>query len=454
MRNPLPVAVADEFASADIGDKRLNARLVEIGVALSAGPASSFPDLFGEDAAQEAFYRFLRNDRVMLEKVLQPHREATVLRMADAPLALILHDTSECTFEGELREGVPELRPGTYGFNVHVSLAVSADGRRHPYGVLAASVIDDAKSHRDRWITQALESQERACGVTPCIHVMDREADVYSLFATAAAQKLRFVVRAQHDRLLAEVDEQERTLLEELGLCEDVAEREVFVSERRKTKKQAMPEEMKARPPRNSRVAKLRFRACTVTFPRPQRQDKALPKMLKLNVVQVHEVDAPAGTPPVNWLLVTTEPIGTREQVLAVVDAYRTRWLIEEFFKALKTGCSYESRQLESYATLTVALGLFLPLAWHLLLLRAYGRTENLSGRAVMDENRLKILSALARKLKKPIPPHPTARDVMLGVAAIGGHIKQNGEPGWQVLWRGYKKLLFAEEVLLTCGEM
>ena len=74
------------------------------------------------------------------------------------------------------------------------------------------------------------------------------------------------------------------------------------------------------------------------------------------------------------WQLVTSEPIGTQEQVLRVVDWYRGRWLIEEFFKALKTGCAYEKRQLESFATLQIALALLAPVAWQLLLLRQLAR--------------------------------------------------------------------------------
>ncbi len=230
----------------------------------------------------------------------------------------------------------------------------------------------------------------------------------------------------------------------------DVAEREVAISERKATKKTAMPDERKARLPRNSRIAKLRFRAVTVTIPRPQRQDKSLPETLKLNVVHVREIDAPAGTPPVDWMLATTEPVETREQILAVVDAYRSRWLIEEYFKVLKSGCAYESRQLESYATLTAALGLFLPIAWNLLLIRSYARVSGVPATAVMDEQRLALLRKLCAKIRRPVPENPTARDVMLGVAALGGHIARNGDPGWQVLWRGYRDLLFAEEVIMT----
>jgi len=91
---------------------------------------------------------------------------------------------------------------------------------------------------------------------------------------------------------------------------------------------------------------------------RPHEWPRTLPPSLCVNVVYVWEVNAPPGEDPVEWRLITSEPIDTLAQVLRVVDIYRTRWLIEEFFKALKTGCAYEKRQLESLQTLLVALAL------------------------------------------------------------------------------------------------
>ncbi len=88
------------------------------------------------------------------------------------------------------------------------------------------------------------------------------------------------------------------------------------------------------------------------------------------------ERDCPKGQEPIVWYLVTNEPIDTAEQVAEVVDAYRARWVIEEFFKALKTGCQIEKRQMESYEALRIALALFLPIAVRLLALCDAARTE------------------------------------------------------------------------------
>jgi hypothetical protein len=155
----------------------------------------------------------------------------------------------------------------------------------------------------------------------------------------------------------------------------------------------------------------------------------------------VIERDTPEGQDPVDWMLYTTEPIDTVADVLKIVDHYRSRWVIEEYFKALKTGCSYEKRQLGTRHALLNALALFIPIAWTLLLLRQQSRSADDPGSA-LTEQQIQVLRAV---MKRPIPLSPSGRDLLLAVAALGGHIKSNGDPGWLVLGRGFQKLLAYE---------
>jgi hypothetical protein len=103
---------------------------------------------------------------------------------------------------------------------------------------------------------------------------------------------------------------------------------------------------------------------------------KSGPPSLTVNVVRVWELETPEGEIPVEWLLFTSEPVDVAPQISQVVDWYRARWVIEEYFKSLKTGCAYEERQLESRHALENALALLLPIAWQLLLLRQLARDE------------------------------------------------------------------------------
>jgi hypothetical protein len=125
------------------------------------------------------------------------------------------------------------------------------------------------------------------------------------------------------------------------------------------------------------------------------------------------------------------------------VDCYRARWVIEEYFKAIKTGCQYESRQLETAESLLNALAIFAPVAWRLLLLRHLARCDgNATATDALTAKQVQVLKAVA---KKPLPAKPTARDAMLAIAALGGHLKNNGDPGWLVLGRGLHDLLLLE---------
>ena len=167
---------------------------------------------------------------------------------------------------------------------------------------------------------------------------------------------------------------------------------------------------------------------------------------MDLNVVRVFEPRPPKGEVPIEWILYTSETIDTQEALASVVDHYRSRWYAEEFFKALKTGCGFEKRQLESFDSLRRALALLVPAAWHLLAIRVVARWPTKRPASdIVDETQLAVLRVLAPDV--PLTSRATARDVMLAVAAIGGHVKQNGDPGWLVLGRGYEDFQRAELV-------
>ncbi len=133
-------------------------------------------------------------------------------------------------------------------------------------------------------------------------------------------------------------------------------------------------------------------------------------------MVHVFESRAPRGEPSVEWFLLTNLPIDSAQAITFAVDCYRARWSIEEFFKALKTGCLFERRQLESAHSLLNALAILTPVAWRLLLLRHLARPR--AGNQCSHPQAAGGPQAVA---KKPIPAKPSARDAMLALAALGG---------------------------------
>lgn len=142
---------------------------------------------------------------------------------------------------------------------------------------------------------------------------------------------------------------------------------------------------------------------------------------------------------------VTNEPCETPHEIVRIVDLHRCRWIIEEFFKALKTGCALEKRQFETRDALLNILALFLPIAVHLLWIRSCARdTPDAPATAVLTPLQLTVLRARSHR---PLSENPTAREALWVLAGIGGHIPNNGWPGWQVLGRAYVKLLEAVDV-------
>jgi hypothetical protein len=114
----------------------------------------------------------------------------------------------------------------------------------------------------------------------------------------------------------------------------------------------------------------------------------------------------------------------------------------------------YEKRQLESKHTLLNALAIFAPIAWQLLALRQLSRNRaELPADSILSPLKLTLLQ---RHPDVRLRPDATIRDAMLAIAALGGHIRNNGEPGWQVLGRGYEDLLLLERgaaLALRCDQ-
>ena len=265
---------------------------------------------------------------------------------------------------------------------------------------------------------------------------MDREGDSYELLAALTAHGDRCVIRLHYDRHVVPAGAPEPTRLSEVRAhAAVIVEREVTVAPRRDR-----PQRL-AHPARNGRVATVSFAACPVVLQRPRdHRASPSPATVAVNVVFGWEAQPPPGETPVEWWLVTTEPIDTIEHVLQIVEWYRTRWLIEEFFKCLKTGCAYEQRQLESLDTLLVALALLAPIAWQLLLMRHLAR-ELPETRATVALTGRQLAILRTTPAGAPLVATPSLRDALLVVARLGGHLRQNGEPGWLVLARGMQKL-------------
>lgn len=431
--------VAQEYVGGRFRDGRLTKRVVRMAARIAAAPAASFPTSLPESELEGA-YRFFGNRKVDAASILLPHLEQTLRRRGNDEITLAVHDTTTLSFRNEgQREGFGSLTGESQHLWTHATLAVKADGSRCPFGLLALST--EAEFRHERWLEHVDQANQRVGKSDRLVHLMDREADDYAFFSRLVANGSRFVIRLKHDRRVESSHDDVATISEELSHAALVVERDVMLNARGTNKGSKAK---KTHPARSARAAQLSVAGGPVTVRSPVGK-KGVPSTLNLHAVHVWEESPPPGEPAVEWLLITTEPVTALDDLLRVVDWYRARWIIEEFFKALKTGCSIEKRQLESFHSFSNAVAFFVPMAWHLLLLRHRAKHDaDGDGASSLPDSMLDVLRHIARK---PLPPQPSARDVLFAVAALGGHLKRNGDPGWQTLGRGYDKLREAAEI-------
>ena len=465
MTSSEPIDAPTDFLRTELGDARLNKRLVAISAALQERPSESFPKAFADDAATEGFYRFMANGKVEWQDVLGAHCEATRERCVGSGAVLAVHDTTLCQFGGaEVREGAFRTAKGKSGFLAHTCLAVSSDGSRQPLGILgmlpvvrlrgeeataSPGLVYDVESKR--WLDLVAVVHDELGSEVDVIHVMDSEGDAYDLLEFMVGLDAQFVVRLCHDRRILTQWGVER-LHDALPRAVTRLQRTVHISARPGEKGQKA---RKRHAERDERLCQLEVRVVATNLLRPDTSSAFLAG-IHVNIVHVVEPEPPEGVEAVSWVLATRAPVDTDAQVEAVVDTYRARWLIEEWFKSLKTGCAYQERQLESLDALLIAFGLLAPIATRLLALRWFARNEpDRPATDVLSETEIACLRVIERKKRRTLPRSPKVADVMLAIARLGGFLSQNKTPGWQVLGRGFddfQKMFSLYEFMQTGG--
>lgn len=462
--------VAAEFESLVLPDKRLVERVRKFIRLAWSSPSESLPQMLQDAAQLEGAYRLLNNDRVSFGALLAPHASNTCARAEQAGDVVVAHDWSTIETPYAAPEDVGYLPTGAAGYHGHFSLALQVEPGRpaRPLGVLSVQADFrteapkyDGKKKKYKTSTQTARSTDKAFlrwergieasalalqGCASVVHVADREADSYPLFCKVLQLGHGCVFRLRNDRRARCVDDDDNMLDEDWSRLSDILSEmqgqfECTVPLSKRGAKSA-PASKKAHPPRESRNAQLHYSATQVELRRPHYQPATLPQSLRVWLVRAWEPTPPDGQQAVDWVLLTTEPCTTAAEIMRVVDLYRSRWLIEDFFKALKTVCKLEERQFESRRALLNVLALFIPIAVHLLWLRTCARdTPDVPATEVFSPLQLQVLAHLS---PRKMPPSPTAVQAIWVLAGYGGHISNNGWPGTQVLGRAFVRLVEA----------
>src|SRR5258706_6299971 len=437
--------ISEEFEGADLGDERRNNRLLKIASALECDPAGGFPRAMRGDAELEAFYRFINNGSFSSDEILDPHLEAALQRACEAGEVLAIHDSSyfQPAKDAPRKEmGIKTANKGR-GFVAHVALLATMAGTPLGLGHLETLVRTGAKGHRSarrqgneedsekvtqRWLRSMQAIDEERAGRIEVDHVIDAEGDFFELLSAMQSVGARFVIRAAHQDRIVTSDGSDENLRQVVDRLEPRTWRKIQLGERRYNERLKGPHSRRRHPQRDARQARVAIASSRIVIPARSRTSGDGP--VSVNVVRVWEPKPPKGQPPVEWILLTSESVQSAETLLKVVDIYRKRWLIEDFFKALKTGCSLEKRQVASYAALQKVLALLAPIAYRLLLLRGIHRERSAKtpARVAFDPVDLMLI---AQAQRQPTKTPTTLHEAIMLLARLGGHIRNNGLAGW-----------------------
>ena len=465
------------FEAVALGDVRRSRRVVTLAAGWARQPGASIPQLSqGQAYASKAAYQLLGQAQATPDALQAPHRQLVSQHLQAPDTFLLVEDTTELSWPeaAERRPGLGPVGPGKptnqgvllhslvaaawpatdpdpaakrpalpllglLDQQFHVRQPVPAAEKAHPHG--------GSRPRQGRPRESALWANSlRAVGQPPAgtrwVVVADRGADIYEHLQQCQAQGLGFVVRAAQDRALV------------VGAAKTPAGR-LFALARTQPSHGTCTLALRGRPwqPAREVVLQVSFSE-PVALRAPQRPGGATGKgePVPASVVRVWEETPPEAAPGLEWLLLCDQPVADLAQAPTCVRQYTSRWLIEDFHKALKTGLGAEKLQLQTAARLFAAVALLSVVALALVDLREKSQLEpDLPAEvAGLTATELRVLRHRSRR------PLDTVYAVYLALAALGGHLGRTGDgpPGWQTLRLGRRSLRLLVEGIQMAAQL
>jgi len=416
---------------------------------LSHQPTGSIPEVTASASEAQSIYRFWSNPKVSAAAILNGHIAGTLSRIQPSQSVLAIQDTTDLDFTRHpATEGLGYInQTSQQGVKVHTTFAVSGAGE--PLGLLgqdcwvretpptpkkerpaaernANKPIEQKESNR--WLVGLRASEAAVPASRHLVHVGDREADIFELFAQPRGANSDVLIRAKSNRKLNN----------ETGKLFDAVARSPVLGEVSITVRRS--------PQRGERHARLTLRARSVRLEVPEhlpKQQLGL-RSIAINILLVEETTPPDdGGKPICWRLLTTLPLDSVEQACQCVQWYSYRWLIERFHYTLKSGCKMEALQLRSCERLLNALATYSIVAWRLMAMTYRSRlTPDVSCEVLFSAPEWRLLRRKFNPKSRAKRP-PTLQQAMIWLARLGGFANRKGDgpPGIKTLWRGYAQL-------------
>ncbi len=440
--------IDEEFGRAELGDRRLSARLLKMAGRFYEQPQSNIPLSCATAKEAKAAYRFLDNPDVTWDAILRSHVLATLDRLREQSTVLVATDTTSLNYSSHpAAEGMGYIcdNENARGVFVHDTMAFTPDGT--PLGLLDVQVwaresigVKEDRKSRDiedkesvKWLKayRAVSEAQKQCRTARLVMVADREGDIHELFCERAShpRNAEMLVRAERsrNRKVHGEDGQFDYLWTLLGQSAVLATRDLLV------------------PPaedRPARKARLEVRAAPVQLQPPKRKPH-LPSV-DAWAVYARETNVPQGVEPIEWMLLGTTPVADARDALERLEWYAKRWGIEVYHRILKSGCNVERRQLATVDRIFNCLAIDMVVAWRIFHLTMQGReAPQLSCAIYFAEHEWKALTTFVHKRKESPPTPPTLNEAIQLLGRLGGHLGRAGDspPGSEVLWRGMSRL-------------
>jgi Transposase DDE domain len=414
--------------------------------ALVARPGSCIRRLAGTRAREIQFTRFLRNGSVTATEMVAHAADRTAARAAGRDI-VVIQDTSELALGGRRAKANgygPVGKGGALrGLLLHAVLAVDA-GTGGVLGLVDAKAwnrkggkVTDRRSRKtsnkesQRWLDGSMRAGEVLAGAAHITGVSDRESDIYEHFARRP-DNVHLIVRACQNRKIETDDTDQVNLL--FSHVDGLPEQGRFEVK------------IPAAPGRKARTTELAVRFSRLVLRKPLHGAAAdLPATIALTMVDVRETSTPQDGKPIHWRLLTTHAVTNLDEARRIVDLYRMRWTIEEFFHALKTaGFDIEAADIgDPKVMIKFVTAVTVAAVTVMQLVKARdGTTDQVLADAFdpADQPILEALSAqLEGKTARQKNPHPKGSLAFAGwvIGRLGGWTGYYGKPGPRVMREG-----------------
>ena len=407
-----------EFGGASLGDERLSRRLVEIAADKAEQPDRAYCGVAEGDWPKiKAYYRFIDkpdDSGVTMSAILQPHRERTIQRMKAQKRVLCIQDGSDLNYstlegcEGLGSVGTNQTGKQSKGLHLHSTFAVTSSGL--PLGVLRAectareprspqedrplSAIPIEEKNTFSWIQGVRDCMDikRLTPHTSLVSVMDREADFFEIFDDQRrnCSPVDLLIRAQHNRKTMG----ENKLFEEVK--QSPIQSRIIIKIPRQSAR-VKKKNQKARSGRAARNAEVTVRYIRTELKPPPYFQETSP--ISLGIIHVQEENPPADAQAVEWFLLTTIDIQSKDDALDCIEWYCLRWRIEDWHRVLKSGCGVEALAHKTAERLKRAIAINLVIAWRIMLMTLLGREmPELPPDVLFSDIEIEVLRAYAKK--------------------------------------------------------